>query len=635
MSINFLPDMKGYTGQKPFRFWCQTVLPLVYDDSLSYYELLNKVVFYLNNAISDVSAVEDNVTALLEAYKDLEDYVDNYFSSLDYQTEIDNKLDEMAADGSLNAIIAPVIATNVTEWLSTHISPTTPAVDSSLLVEDAAADAKVTGTAIYGSRDRSIINHTVAIGYVRYTTSGITDIAELMPWTYTQTTGSYMQELLGESFEWDLVSAGQYFAFRLGAFSTQNTTSMFFVTDLTGAEVYVGYCTSGSGTPSDITWYRYLNTPDKTLTQADRAADAGTVGTVIQDRTKMYRYCYTVFQYLDGWWTGTGGLQNQYYHSQFLRVNPGERVYLGFVNVTNYVGGFFDANKEWIEPIKGASMTNPNTFVYEYALPDIDPNHGGTYDTLYYMDIPSNCYYVSLNLSTQANRQYKQSLSNFPCFPYYTATDLLLPDKPFYGSKKLCIIGPSSVTIDNMYVGTLTQYLKGFQNYVAPYFGEVKNVGVDGGTWFKREARNIYDDIVTAEYDLGDNDVYMLLGSQNNITYADVGDADDSDPTTYFGGLNGVIDYIVSNSTNYPKFYLVDLVHRGSYYTNSDSYRTVFDDINQKYRQLADIRAAELIEASKETDMNADSYAYFTYDNTHFNQIGSQMFGNYIARKVK
>ena len=32
-----------------FKFWCQKVLPLVYDDSLSYYELLCKVVDYINN----------------------------------------------------------------------------------------------------------------------------------------------------------------------------------------------------------------------------------------------------------------------------------------------------------------------------------------------------------------------------------------------------------------------------------------------------------------------------------------------------------------------------------------------------------------------------------------------------------
>ena len=32
---------------KPFRFWVQTALPLVYDDSLSYYELLCKVIDYI------------------------------------------------------------------------------------------------------------------------------------------------------------------------------------------------------------------------------------------------------------------------------------------------------------------------------------------------------------------------------------------------------------------------------------------------------------------------------------------------------------------------------------------------------------------------------------------------------------
>lgn len=34
---------------KPFRAWCQHVLPQIYDDSLSYMELLNKVITYIND----------------------------------------------------------------------------------------------------------------------------------------------------------------------------------------------------------------------------------------------------------------------------------------------------------------------------------------------------------------------------------------------------------------------------------------------------------------------------------------------------------------------------------------------------------------------------------------------------------
>ena len=43
-----------------FKFWCPKVLPLVYDDSLSYYEVLgkltkkiNEVINFINNELSD------------------------------------------------------------------------------------------------------------------------------------------------------------------------------------------------------------------------------------------------------------------------------------------------------------------------------------------------------------------------------------------------------------------------------------------------------------------------------------------------------------------------------------------------------------------------------------------------------
>lgn len=46
------------------RFWCQKVLPLVYDDSLSYYELLCKVVAYLNNLTKDVVQLTEEVAGI-------------------------------------------------------------------------------------------------------------------------------------------------------------------------------------------------------------------------------------------------------------------------------------------------------------------------------------------------------------------------------------------------------------------------------------------------------------------------------------------------------------------------------------------------------------------------------------------
>jgi hypothetical protein len=105
MSVNFTPELQPYKQTGSFKFWCQKVLPLVYDDSLSYYELLCKVVNYLNNVIQNADGLYEDVQALQNAYNELQNYVNNYFDNLDVQNEIDNKLDEMAESGVLSGIL--------------------------------------------------------------------------------------------------------------------------------------------------------------------------------------------------------------------------------------------------------------------------------------------------------------------------------------------------------------------------------------------------------------------------------------------------------------------------------------------------------------------------------------------------
>lgn len=47
-----------------FKFWCYKVLPLVYDDSLSYYEVLCKVVNYINKLIDQDKIFGDELAKL-------------------------------------------------------------------------------------------------------------------------------------------------------------------------------------------------------------------------------------------------------------------------------------------------------------------------------------------------------------------------------------------------------------------------------------------------------------------------------------------------------------------------------------------------------------------------------------------
>lgn len=61
-----------------FKFWCYKVLPLVYDDSLSYYEVLCKVVNYINKLIEQDKIFGDELTKLREDLATVQEWIDNY-----------------------------------------------------------------------------------------------------------------------------------------------------------------------------------------------------------------------------------------------------------------------------------------------------------------------------------------------------------------------------------------------------------------------------------------------------------------------------------------------------------------------------------------------------------------------------
>ena len=58
-----------------FKFWCYKVLPLVYDDSLSYYEVLCKVVNYINKLIEQDKIFGDELTKLREDLATVQEWI--------------------------------------------------------------------------------------------------------------------------------------------------------------------------------------------------------------------------------------------------------------------------------------------------------------------------------------------------------------------------------------------------------------------------------------------------------------------------------------------------------------------------------------------------------------------------------
>lgn len=94
----------------PFVLCCQKVIPLAFDESMSYYECLCALYNYIMNTLT--TAINENADAVTELQSkmiELKNYVDNYFNNLDVQEEINNKLDEMAEDGTLENLIGQYI----------------------------------------------------------------------------------------------------------------------------------------------------------------------------------------------------------------------------------------------------------------------------------------------------------------------------------------------------------------------------------------------------------------------------------------------------------------------------------------------------------------------------------------------
>lgn len=103
--------MNDYQVLPHFYFWCQKVLPLVYDNSLSYYEVLCKCVQYINDIIDNqkemAGQITKNANDIAELQKEMElvmselekvkngDYVSLYIDAL--ASWIDNNLQQLVA----------------------------------------------------------------------------------------------------------------------------------------------------------------------------------------------------------------------------------------------------------------------------------------------------------------------------------------------------------------------------------------------------------------------------------------------------------------------------------------------------------------------------------------------------------
>ena len=189
------PVLDGYTKIPTFKLWVANRFPYMETDfdALSNYELMEVLTNYLNNVIKNEENVESNVAKLNQAYLELLTYVKDYFNNLDVQEEINNKLDDLVADGTL------------TNLISTYVQPLIDEQNQEINAFKTQVNAKI------DSQDSKIEAAQSGSPLVASSTAGMTDTTRV----YVNTTDGNWYYYNGT--QW--VAGGQYLTSNLSATS--------------------------------------------------------------------------------------------------------------------------------------------------------------------------------------------------------------------------------------------------------------------------------------------------------------------------------------------------------------------------------------------------------------------------------
>ena len=97
-----------YKNLSPFKWFVLENFPFIEADfdALTEWQLFCKIGKEINKIINSQNIVGEQAETLTNAFNTLKNYVDNYFNNLDVQDEINNKLNDMVEQGTLQEIIA-------------------------------------------------------------------------------------------------------------------------------------------------------------------------------------------------------------------------------------------------------------------------------------------------------------------------------------------------------------------------------------------------------------------------------------------------------------------------------------------------------------------------------------------------
>lgn len=165
---NFFPDVPEFPSMGTFQPVYGKFDLTTYIQGASDYEIMAFLVGKYNACLEAYGTITKLSTDTITACKQLQDWINSWFTNLDVQEEINKKLDSMVANGSFGTLLHKTFdaqvnqqaADTTTAWLVANVTPTGSAVvvDKSLSIEGAAADAKETGIRTTSAQNMPVIS---------------------------------------------------------------------------------------------------------------------------------------------------------------------------------------------------------------------------------------------------------------------------------------------------------------------------------------------------------------------------------------------------------------------------------------------------------------------------------------------
>lgn len=538
---NFSPSVEIPAKVESFRFWCQKVLPLVYDDSLSYYELLCKVVDYLNNTIADVNTLGTDVNNLNKAYNELQSYVNDYFSTLDVQKEINNKLDEMAKDGTLSILLNPIFTqqNNKIEELNQRINnlstltPGSTTGDAELIDIRVPASQEFNGGNAYTNAGEAVRGQVTKITQNNMRNKSFNLLANTPLYNLTKLSSYFTQD-------------NAYYNYK-GAVTTNNAYSIYFFNVKENTPYFInGYY--GYSVPL-CCWF---NKNDELISYD--IYDTTTSGYpniyLVAPPTAVYCKLNTLKPFVPTIYEcNNESITFSYTDNTKYYTKNKNKMYDKNDGIINYEGLYyidFDVKPHQKLFITGLSIYGANLITLIdtnnkviKAYPDFN-NTEPTYLT-YYIEIPNNCSHIYVNgmLNTFNNDKIKQSGA------IESKIMNLQNINTFNVLKKWCAFGDS-----------ITDYntLNGQPNYLT-YCSLYDNYSITnnahGGTGYYATNNNTLPNFIDALKQINDEyDIITFYGSLNDVSSnIPIGAKGDTDNDTLYGLMYQTLNYAITNFT--------------------------------------------------------------------------------------